>query len=71
MTDFRTAAEALRETMVARRRDLHQHPELAFRKCVPPRSWRRHYAIWGWKCTLRSGRRAWWGCWKATRTGRR
>ena len=30
MRDFRTAAERLRETMIARRRDLHQHPELAF-----------------------------------------
>lgn len=30
MADFRTRAEALREEMVARRRDFHQHPELAF-----------------------------------------
>jgi amidohydrolase len=30
MTEFRAEAEALRAVMVARRRDLHQHPELAF-----------------------------------------
>lgn len=28
--DFKAAAEALREETVARRRDLHQHPEIAF-----------------------------------------
>jgi amidohydrolase len=30
MRDFRTQAEALREELVARRRDFHQHPEIAF-----------------------------------------
>jgi len=30
MNHFRAEAEALREELVARRRDLHQHPELAF-----------------------------------------
>ena len=28
--DFRAMAEAMREELIARRRDLHQHPELAF-----------------------------------------
>jgi amidohydrolase len=30
MSDFRAQASALRDELVARRRDLHQHPELAF-----------------------------------------
>ncbi|MCC6611996.1 MAG: amidohydrolase [Anaerolineae bacterium] len=30
MVDFKTEAEALREELVERRRDLHRHPELAF-----------------------------------------
>jgi amidohydrolase len=30
MEDFRPQTEALRQEMIARRRDLHQHPELAF-----------------------------------------
>jgi amidohydrolase len=30
MRDFRTQARALREEMAARRRDFHQHPEIAF-----------------------------------------
>jgi amidohydrolase len=30
MNDFRAEAEALRDELVARRRDLHQHPELSF-----------------------------------------
>src|SRR5215213_3766123 len=28
--DFRAEAEALRDELIARRRDFHQHPELAF-----------------------------------------
>ncbi|MBE0689166.1 MAG: amidohydrolase [Anaerolineae bacterium] len=30
MVDFKTEAEALREELIERRRDLHRHPELAF-----------------------------------------
>ncbi len=32
MIDFKSAAEAMKPEMVARRRDLHQHPELAFKE---------------------------------------
>ncbi len=32
MTDFRTAAEQMRDQLIAWRRDLHRHPELAFQE---------------------------------------
>jgi metal-dependent amidase/aminoacylase/carboxypeptidase family protein len=46
MNDFRAEAEALRDELVARRRDLHQYPELAFEEVRTAGNW----GGWGWKC---------------------
>jgi metal-dependent amidase/aminoacylase/carboxypeptidase family protein len=61
MRDFRAEAEALRDEMVARRRDLHQYPELGFEVVRTAGI----VANWDSKSKRASEKQAWWAYWKA------